>query len=80
MNEIFSSKTDFLFPSPSFLNGMGSIFNIAGNYFEYNTSETDLQADLRALKSDWYTIGKDFEIAKEIFRKKFDPDQLTLGF
>ena len=79
MGEIFLSKTDFLFSSPSFLIGMGSIFNIAGNYFKYNLSETGRIADLRALKSDWYTIGKDFEISKEIFQKKFDLDQLTLS-
>jgi len=79
MNEKIISKTDILFAIPSFFSGMGSIFNIAGNYFEYNTSETALQADIKALKSDWDTIGKDFENAKKIFKKKHN-DQLTLNF
>jgi len=69
MNEILSSRTDFLFPSPSFLIGASSIFNLGGNYFEYNLSKTDLQADLRALISDWLVIKKDFELAEKKFQK-----------
>lgn len=78
MNEILSSRTDFLFPSPSFLIGAGSIFNLGGNYFEYNLSETDLQTDLRALITDWLTIKKDFEFAKKKFKNKINANQINL--
>lgn len=80
MNEILSSRTDFLFPSPSFLIGAGSIFNIGGNYFEYNLSETDLQADLRALIADWLTIKKDFELAEKKFKNKINTNQINMDF
>lgn len=80
MNEILSSRTDYLFPSPSFLIGVGSIFNICGNYFEYNLSETDLQADLRALLSDWLVIRKDFELAEKKFKNQFNANQINLDF
>jgi hypothetical protein len=80
MNDILSSRSDFLFPSPSFLIGAGSIFNIGGNYFEYNLSETDLQADLRALISDWLAIKKDFELAEKKFKNKINTNQINLDF
>ena len=78
MNEILSNRTDYLFPSPSFLIGAGSIFNISGNYFEYNLSETDLQADLKALISDWLAIKKDFELAEKKFKNKINANQINL--
>ena len=78
MYEEFESRTDFLFTSPSFFIGIGSIFNIAGNYYDYNTSESEIQADIRALKSDWNMIKKDFEEAKKTFMKKYNHNQLGL--
>ena len=61
-------RTNFLFPKDSFISGMGSVLNIAGNYFDYNYSKTAKEADLRALKSDWKNVGDD--IAASI--KKFE--------
>jgi hypothetical protein len=52
-------RTDFLFPNSSFLTGAGSVFNIAGNYFGFNYSASDEQADSRALENDWGMIGED---------------------
>jgi hypothetical protein len=52
-------RSDFLFPNSTFLIGMGSVFNIAGNYFEYNYSNSEEEADINALKSDWGIIGQD---------------------
>ena len=51
--------TDFLFASSSLLVGMGSIFNVPGNYFEYNYSKSDDEADTKAIESDWGMIGQD---------------------
>ena len=54
-------KTDFLFSSPSFWNGVGSVFNIRGNYYLFNYSPSGKEADLRALESDWGMVKQDFE-------------------
>lgn len=55
--------TDFLFAKTSFLIGMGSVYNIAGNYFDFNRSNTETEADLNALRADWELVAKDLENA-----------------
>jgi hypothetical protein len=68
-------KTDFLVPASSFLVGVGSLLNIAGNYFEYNHSSTTSQADLRALSSDWAIVGQDIRHAmSEVDKERLSPD------
>ncbi len=52
-------KTDFLFGESSFLDGMGSVLNISGQNFDYNTSSTPQEADAKALQNDWGVIGQD---------------------
>ena len=54
-------KSDFLFPDTDFITGMGSVLNIAGNYFEFSSSKTEQIADSRALKSDWGVVGQDIK-------------------
>jgi hypothetical protein len=46
-------SSDFLLPRNNFFVGMGSVLNLGGNYFEYNTSKSDIEADKKALSSDW---------------------------
>lgn len=53
--------TDHLFPRTNSIIGAGSIFNIAGNYFEFNYSLTNEEADSKAIESDWGVIGLDIE-------------------
>lgn len=57
-------RTDFLFPTPSFLIGAGSVLNIAGNYFDFNYSSSDTEADNKAILSDWGVIGQDILLAE----------------
>lgn len=58
-------RTDFLFPNPNFLVGMGSTINIFGNYFLFNYSNSPKEADTKALKSDWRIVGQDLSNAIE---------------
>lgn len=62
--------TEFLFSTPSFLSGLGTTFNVGGNYYYYNYSTSDLEADLRALKCDWEMVGKDMEVAIKQYKDK----------
>ncbi len=59
MDEIKKYHTDFLFASPSFLTGTGSVFNMWGNYFIFNYSPTTQKADEKAIRNDWGMIGCD---------------------
>lgn len=70
MNEEKNYRTDFLFATPSFLIGAGSIFNIAGNYFEFNTSPSGEIADRKALESDWGVVGNDLRCAIDEFESE----------
>jgi hypothetical protein len=66
----FQYKTDFLTPDSSFLVGMGSVINIGGNYFEYNTSEGNWEADRKAIFMDWKMIGNDIRDSMTLFSQK----------
>lgn len=54
-------STDFLLPKNNFLVGLGSVLNLSEAYFEYNYSKSDIEADFKALYSDWQNIGNDIE-------------------
>lgn len=56
-------ESGFLFSTPSFLIGAGSVLNLAGNYYRYNLSESDYAADCRAIKNDFAMIGQDINDA-----------------
>jgi hypothetical protein len=56
-------RTGFLYSDPSFVKGMGTTFNVWGNYYNYNYSDSGMEADNRALASDWNVVGKDLEKA-----------------
>jgi hypothetical protein len=78
MTKIKSLKrTDFLLPKNDFFVGLGTIMNISGNYFKYNTSETAEEADKKALASDWFMVGQDIKKAKSNF-EKLHKDKLCL--
>ncbi len=65
--------TDHLFPRTNSIIGAGSIFNIAGNYFEFNYSSSDEEADSKAIESDWGTVGCDLEkVMAENPKEKLD--------
>jgi len=61
MKKIRKTKTSIFFPRTSAIVGMGSIFNIAGNYFKFDYSDSGDEADTEALESDWAMIGQDIE-------------------
>lgn len=49
----------FNFISSHFLRGMGSILNIAGPPISETCKDSSLDADIKAIESDWAMIGKD---------------------
>ncbi|RPH33597.1 MAG: hypothetical protein EHM93_04335 [Bacteroidales bacterium] len=51
--------SDFLFSTPNFLVGAGSVINIAGNYYSFNESDSESEADEKAIKNDFEMVGQD---------------------
>ncbi len=68
-----------MIPNNNFIIGLGSVLNIAGNYFDYDVSKTENEADLKALHSDWQNVGNDIKKSKEKFEKD-NKDKLCLNF
>lgn len=50
-------------PRMTWLSGAGSILALFGNYYEYNRSSTEAQADALAIYSDWLNTGNDIRTA-----------------
>lgn len=74
MNKVKRYRTDFLFSLPSFLVGAGSVLNIAGNYFDFSSSDKD--ADAKALLSDWGVVGQDIQQAFEELEKELESTRI----
>lgn len=58
-------RSSRLYHSSSVITGVASLFNIAGNFFEFNYSESESEADNKAIKRDWEIVGKDLYEAIE---------------
>lgn len=74
MNKVKRYSTDFLFSMPSFLVGVGSVMNIAGNYFDFSSSDND--ADTKAILSDWGVVGQDILQAIEELEKESESTRI----
>lgn len=63
-------KTPFIFSTPSFFTGMGSVLNIGGNYYVFNYSQTKSETDLKGISSDWEMVGQDIRHAIGLIAEK----------
>jgi hypothetical protein len=52
-------KSDFLFAQPSFASGAARVFDLFGQFDEYNISDTTAEADAKAIAADWIVVGQD---------------------
>lgn len=57
------TDTNFLFGSPSFVQGAVSAFDLFGDSLGYNESLNPGQADYLAIKADWQRVGEDIRAA-----------------
>lgn len=64
------NETGFLFANPSFSSGFGTVMDFSGSVLVYNYSRSPLEADLRAIASDWAMIGSDIENATKTFAEE----------
>ena len=68
MNNRF--KTDFLSASSSFLTGMGSVVNLRGHLYDYNSSD---DPDQIAIAQDWQMVGQDIRDSLKKAKNEFEP-------
>ena len=53
------ARSDFLYATPSFLEGAARIFDLNSTLNSYNGSPTEQYADGYAIGMDWYVVGHD---------------------
>ncbi len=73
----FNDDTCFLFANPSFLSGMAAVMDIGGGLLIYNSSRTGLEADERAIASDWAIVGSDILNAAKALGEKAESKEAT---
>ena len=64
----YKSYTDILFCKNSFIRGMARVFDLFGNLNMYNTSDSSVEADSKAIYSDWLSSGNDLRNSMERYK------------
>jgi hypothetical protein len=59
-----------LFSKPSFIKGLGRLWDFRGQLSHYNTSKTDELADIKALYSDWLAAGEDLRSGMHTYERE----------
>jgi hypothetical protein len=68
VEEFLETKTaeyDFFFARPSFRSGVARTLDLGGQFDDYNSSESETDADAVAIAADWAVIGQDLLEAVE---------------
>lgn len=63
--------SDSLFTNSNYLTGAATVFDISGTFFDYNTSNTGEEADIKALKCDFNMVGQDLKSAMKNFELEY---------
>ena len=63
----------YLFSHPSFKEGVGRIWDFSQCLNTYSSSETEDEADARAIFVDWVMVGKDMKQAVKNFENESEP-------
>lgn len=60
-----------LYARPSFWEGIARLIDFGGALNVYNSSETEEEADEKAIRSDWEVVGSDMRAALKRADKKY---------
>lgn len=61
-------STAYLFVWPKLVDGVASVLDVFGSRWPYNYSQSETEADARALRCDWAVTAQDLFDAIESFR------------
>lgn len=73
-------STGFLFAQPSFLRGIAKILDLGSTGNIYNSSDSNAQADYRAIMSDWNMTGEDMQGAMDEYKEHYKKELEACGF
>lgn len=63
-------SSDFLYAVPNFVTGVSRILDFGSTLNTYNVSQSDEEADFKAIYSDWYMVGTDIKGAMEEYDRE----------
>jgi hypothetical protein len=63
-------RPDFLIATPTWLSGSARLLDLAGQFDEYNDSDSIEAADAKALFCDWRLIGETILDAMNVVRRE----------
>lgn len=63
MGQIIKKYAFYLAPRPTFSSEIGRMFDFFGLFNTYNSSRTDVEADMKATYLDWKAVGQDLQSA-----------------
>ncbi len=58
-----------LFARPSFIEGAARLLDLGVTMQQYNTSRTDTEADIKAMRNDWRTVGNDLKTSMKSYEQ-----------
>lgn len=64
------NKSSCIFERPSFVKGFGRAIDLMGTRSFYKRGLYLKMSDYKALKSDWYMVGRDFKEAIKIYEEE----------
>ncbi len=62
-----SENSTYLFATPTWAEGVGRLVDFGGFLNQYNTSPSEIDADLKAMSLDWNAVGDDLRAAMRRF-------------
>ena len=69
MGKLFS-RSARLFAKPSFIEGFARIIDLGATLNVYNCDKASEDADIKAIKSDWYAVGDSISSAVNKYNKQ----------
>ena len=63
-------NSTFLFARSSFIEGMARVVDLGSTMQIYNACETEKEADLKALRRDWMSVGEDIMLATNKYEQE----------
>ena len=64
------SYTYTLFARPSFIEGVARIWDFGNGLNRYNASDSEKEADAKALYADWLMVGEDIKKGMEVYEQQ----------
>ena len=69
----------YLFARPSFVEGVGRIFDFGNALTMYNYALSPTVADARAIREDWQAVGDDLSLAINALTEEFRAASVKAG-